>query len=398
MRILIVHNFYGSESPSGENKVVEMERQMLESYGHTVELFTRQSDEIRVQGLWGILKGALATVWNPWMARDIRKKVEVFQPDIVHVHNTFPLISPSIFSAIGMRAKRVLTLHNYRTVCPAAIPMRKGKVCTHCMDKKGVWPAIRYGCYRNSRLATLPLAMNVALHRALGTWQNHVDAFITLSDFQRQKMADVGFPEAKMFVKPNFLSGSPQVRAWAEKESAIVFAGRLSAEKGVRTLIDAWKLWGEYAPELRVIGDGPLRNELKSCIKGSSVRFLGQLTRQETQQEIAKAKLLVLPSEWYETFGMAVIEAFAQGTPVAAANIGALPSIVREDQTGVLFPPANPQRLYEVVCALWQDNDKLRQLGLNAQKEFEEKYTEDSNYAQLMAIYEQTINVKKEIK
>ena len=391
MRILLVHNFYGSSAPSGENRVFEMERTMLERRGHRVESFTRHSDEIRSQGRIGACKGALSTVWNPFMFRAIRKKVGEFQPDIVHVHNTFPLVSPAIFSAIGDRAKRVLTLHNYRTVCPAAIPMRGGQVCTVCIDRRAVGPALRHGCYRGSRLATIPLALNVALHRAVGTWQEQVDAFITLSDFQKQTMVAAGFPAGKIFVKPNFVSGVPTVRAWSEREPAVVFVGRLSREKGVSALIGAWRQWGASAPELRLIGDGPLRGELAGEARGLSIRFLGQLTGEETQREIAKAKLLILPSECFETFGMVVIEAFAHGTPAAVSQLGPLPSIVGQEKTGVLFRPADPADLLASVSAVWADDKKLAQMGAAARKEFDEKYTEQANYQQLMGIYEQVL-------
>jgi glycosyltransferase involved in cell wall biosynthesis len=387
----MVHNFYGSKAPSGENRVFEMERQMLESRGHTVEMFVRTSDEIRAQGAWGALRGALATPWNPWMARTIRKQVDEFKPDIVHIHNTFPLISPAIMSAIGRRAKKVLTLHNYRTLCPAAIPMRNNRVCTLCIDGRTVWPALRFGCYRGSRAATLPLALSVALHRARGTWIRDVDAFIALSAFQREKMTGAGLPAEKVYVKPNFYPGLPKIKAWGERDTAVVYVGRLSAEKGVATLVAAWRQWGTEAPELRLVGDGPMRDELVEAATGFPVRFLGQLSRDNTQQEMEKAKLLVLPSEWFETFGMVVIEAFAHGTPVAVSKLGALPSIVREGVTGVTFPPADPAGLLASVRQAWSDDGLLARMGEAARKEFEDKYTEEANYRQLMEIYENVL-------
>jgi hypothetical protein len=159
VKVLLVHNFYGSSAPSGENQVFEAEKLLLQEMGHEVTDFSRHSDEIRSQGTWGVVRGALATPWNPWMTRAVKEAVSNFQPDVVHVHNTFPLISPGIFHAIGPRAARVLTLHNYRLFCPAAIPMRGGRVCTDCLDMRSAWPALRYGCYRDSRVATLPLAI-----------------------------------------------------------------------------------------------------------------------------------------------------------------------------------------------------------------------------------------------
>ena len=171
MKILRVHNFYGSTAPSGENQVFEDEGELLEAHGHDIYSFTRHSDQIRKAGFVGSLRGALSTTWNPWMARAIVAISKSWKPDVVHVHNTFPLISPSIFHALsGKGVARVLTLHNYRLFCSAAIPMRNGKVCTACLDRRTVLPALQHGCYRNSRIATAPLALNVALHRAARTW------------------------------------------------------------------------------------------------------------------------------------------------------------------------------------------------------------------------------------
>lgn len=399
MKILLVHNFYGASAPSGENQVVETERALLLGHGHEVEMFTRYSDEIRGQGLFGIIKGAAATPWNPWMAQSIRKLVERFQPDIVHIHNTFPLISPSIFHAIGRRSVRVLTLHNYRLFCPAAIPMRDGKVCTECLVRQTVWPGLRYGCYRNSRLATIPLALNIALHRWLKTWSKEVDGFITLSDFQRQQMINAGLPAERVYVKPNFYPGTPNVIPWQQRRPCVLFAGRLTPEKGVRTLVQAWLQWGEQAPELRIAGDGPLREELENLAAGQStvpIRFLGQLRGEAAQSEIAHARLLVLPSEWFEGFPMVVREAFAFGTPAAVSDIGPLPSIVKDGVNGVVFPPGVVNSLVRIIRQLWDAPVTLKKLAIGARASFESLYTEEINYQILMDIYEKGMarNVK----
>ena len=306
MRILLVHNFYGSAAPSGENQVFEAEKALLQSRGHEVAEFTRHSDEIRGPGVWGSIKGAAATRWNPWAAQAIRRAVARFLPDVVHVHNTFPLISPSIFHALaGMGVARVLTL---------------------------------------------PLAVNVALHRAAGTWSHQVDAFIALTEFQRQRMVDAGLPASRVFGKPNFYPGNPVVVPWAQRQPYVVFAGRLTAEKGVATLVRAWQLWGPEAPELRV------------------------------QQQIAQASLLLLPSEWFEGFPMVVQEAFAFGTPAAVSDLGPLPSIVRHGVNGLVFEARNPAALLREVRSSWSTPSLLSALGHGARAAFEANYTEESNY------------------
>ena len=389
MKVLLVHNFYGSAAPSGENQVVEAEKALLQARGHDVAEFTRHSDEVRVQGAWGTIKAAAATPWNPWSARAIRQAAARFRPDVVHVHNTFPLISPSIFHALaGTGVARVLTLHNYRLFCPAAIPMRAGKVCTDCLDRRSAWPALQHGCYRNSRPATLPLAINVALHRAAGTWAHQVEAFIALTEFQRQRVVDAGLPASRVFVKPNFYPGNPAVVPWAQRQPCVVFAGRLTAEKGVATLIRAWQLWGPGAPELRVLGDGPLRADLEAMAAGLPVRFLGQVSTTEAQRQIAQASLLVLPSECFEGFPMVVREAFAFGTPAAVSNLGPLPSIVTHGVSGVVFEAGNAAALLHEVGSAWSTPDLLLSLGLGARASFDANFTDEANHEVLMGVYE----------
>lgn len=392
MKIVLVHNYYGTSSPSGENIVYEAERSLLQAHGHEILEFTRHSDELRNSGLFGLVKGALTTPWNPLAAIALRKMVASFQPDVVHVHNTFPLISPAIFSSIGGLAPKVLTLHNYRLFCPAAIPLRNGQVCTACIETRSTLPALKFGCYRNSHLATLPLALNSSLHRLLGTWDKDVDAFITLSKFQQKLMIEAGLDHNNVFVKPNFFPGKPQVLPWIQRSCYALYVGRLSHEKGVADLIQAWRYWGQSAPELRIIGDGNLRQDLERLASGLRVRFLGQLSSADAQQHISGSRLLVLPSVCYEGFPMVIREAFAFGTPVAVSNLGPLPSIVQHDKSGLVFESGNPNSLLKIVRDSWENPCKLQDLGENARYEFEMKYTEDANISLLMNIYNAAIN------
>lgn len=398
MKILLVHNHYGSGAPSGENQVVAVEKELLERRGHSVESYFRFSDQIRSEGHLGAVGGGLVTPWNPFTVSRIREVLERVQPEVVHVHNTFPLISPSVFSGVGVRAARVLTLHNYRLFCPAALPIRNGNVCIECLAKRSVWPAVRYGCYRDSRAATLPLAVSVALHRWLGTWQREVDAFIALSDFQRDLMVDAGLPRDKVHVKPNFYPGDPSVVPWASRDDCIVYVGRLSPEKGLRTLAKVWQLWGAKAPELRIVGEGELLNELRQKFAGNNVRFYGQLSASASQREIARAKLLVLPSEWFETFGLVVLEAFAHGTPAAVSNLGALPTLVDAGKSGVVFSAGNAQEIFEKIRAVWESPGMLERLGQGASNTFQHRYREGANYEALIEIYMSARNQSASVK
>ena len=387
VRIFLAHNYYGSSAPSGENYVFEAERDLLRQSGHEVAEFTRHSDDIRAKGALGAVQGALSTPWNPWAAWALWRAVESFKPDVVHVHNTFPLLSPAIFHAIRRKAAKVLTLHNYRLFCPAAIPMRAGGVCTECLDTRSVFPALRYGCYRNSRLSTLPLAFSVALHRYLGTWTRHVDAFIALTKFQRDTMVEAGLPAGQVHVKPNFLNGDPQPVPWKDRGNYAVYVGRLSEEKGVRALLLAWR--NIRGMPLKILGDGPLRGELESKAReyGCDVDFMGSLNRIKVFSVLNNARILVMPSEWYETFGMVVLEAYACGTPVVASRIGSLAEIVLDGETGLHFKAGDPVDLAQRVSHLAERPELAHRMGRRAREIFLEKYTAEKNLELLMEIY-----------
>ena len=400
-RVLLVHDHYRSSVPSGENQVVEVESELLRHRGHQVDEFFRYNDQILNRGIRGTISGALSTPWNPFSARAIKKAVNRLQPDVVHVHNTFPLLSPAIFHAIGSQTTRVLTLHNYRLFCPAAIPLRDGSVCTECIEGHTVRPSLQHGCYRGSRLATLPLAFKVALHRHLGTWTKKVDAFIVLTEFQRDLMIKAGLPARLVHVKPNFYPGKPAMLPWKDRRPTVVFVGRLTKEKGVETLVRAWADWGSAAPELKIIGDGESKEQLKKMVSARPdlpIQFLGQLTPAKTQKIISQSRLLVLPSECYEGFPLVLREAFAFGTPVAVSDIGPLPLLVRQGVNGVLFSPGDARDLREVVQNLWNNENELCHLASGARHSFDTLYTEDVNYKLLMEIYTQATEVRRHRK
>lgn len=390
MKILLVHNHYGSAAPSGENIVFELERAMLERHGHEVACFERFSDSIRSQGAYGMIKGALVTPWNFSAARALRKKIAQFRPDVMHAHNTFPLLSPAVFSAAKGIA-RVLTLHNYRLFCAAGIPMRDGQICVDCLDRQSVMPALRNGCYRESRVATVPLATNIALQRSRGTWRNDVEAFIALTDFQKDTMIKAGLPMDLVQVKPNFYAGEPVVVPYDERPNRAVFVGRLSEEKGIQDLVSAWLIWGEEAPELRIVGDGPLLNSLvEQARKAKNITFRGQVSSGEAQEEISKARILVLPSRWFEGFPMVLREAFAFATPSLVSHYGPLPKLVLQGQ-GIVFQGGDIVDLGQKLRRLWADMPALSKMSLAAKKEFDARYTEGINIRILTDIYKGAI-------
>jgi glycosyltransferase involved in cell wall biosynthesis len=396
VRVLLVHNFYGSAAPSGENLAFELERDLLARSGHEVLTFVRHSDELRRQGWLGTLRGALATPWNPFARAALLREAEAIRPDVVHVHNTFPLLSPAIFAPLGRVAARVLTLHNYRLFCPAAIPVRAGRTCTECLDQRSVLPSLRHGCYRGSRVATAPLALSVGLARAASIWQRHVEAFVALTGFQRDLMVAAGLPAGSVFVKPNFYPGRPEVQPFAGR-SGVVFVGRLSEEKGVRHLLEAWRVWGPEAPPLRVVGDGPLRQALEAQARAGGtgrVTFLGQVAPDAAQAEIGAARLLVVPSTWFEGFPMVLREAFAFGTPAAVSDLGPLPDLVERGRAGVVFRAGDPAALLAAVRASWEEPGGLARRSAAARRAYEEKYAEKENLRALLDIYRRAIEVR----
>lgn len=369
------------------------EAALLRRRGHEVIEFRRRSDEISEGGPIGTLKGALSTPWNPFAAERMRKVLLAEQPDVMHVHNFFPLLSPAIFyAANGLETSTVMTLHNYRLFCAAGIPMREGQPCTQCLTRKSVVPALRYGCYRGSRVATVPMVLMIELHRAMKTWADQVDAFVALSDFQRRLMAQAGLPEEAIHVKPQFYPDPPEAQPWRSRENRIIFIGRLSEEKGVRILIEAWRAWGASAPHLEIVGDGPLKSVLTKASAdaglSSKICFAGQLPFDEAQRHLFGARVLLLPSLCFEGFPMVIREAFALAVPVIASRLGPLPGIVPEGVAGALFRPGDPGDLLGVLRSLWDDQHRLAELARGARGLFEEKYTADSNYRTLIDVYE----------
>jgi glycosyltransferase involved in cell wall biosynthesis len=364
--------------------------------------FLRHSDSIRSRGFLGTLIGGIVTPWNISSALGIRALAKSTKPDIVHVHNTFPLISPAIFWSLkDLPCANVLTLHNYRLFCAAGIPMRSGEVCTTCIDTRSVIPALRHACYRGNVAATAPLAASIALHRRIGTWKKCVDAFITLSNYQRNLVIKAGLPQSRVYVKPHFYPGQPHEIPWGDREDKALFVGRLSSEKDPAVLLQAWSLLGEDAPALDMIGDGPDRGILEAEIKKRSmgrVRLLGELSFSETQKRIARAKLLLVPSVWFEGFPMVIREAFAYGVPVAASRLGALMELVEDGVNGVLFQPRAANQIAESIRRLWNNPTTLERMATMARQTYLRAYTEDANGEILKAIYAAAKAARKDRK
>ncbi|HEV2176114.1 MAG TPA: glycosyltransferase family 4 protein [Terriglobia bacterium] len=389
MKVLLVHNSY--QQPGGEDIVFEQERRLLESAGHDVVTYRRSNWEIVAYSALRRLALAPRTIWNGDSRQEVLDLLRREKPELVHVHNTFIMISPAIFSACREAGVPVVqTLHNYRFFCPAATFFRSGKVCEECLDHT-LWRGIRHACYHGSRTQTAIVALMLAVHQRRETWSRGVDGFICLSEFARSKFMEGGLPAEKMFVKPNFVHPDPGARS-GDGDYAL-FVGRLSPEKRVSTLLAAWSRLPKPIP-LLVVGGGPEREELEAQTEElnlSSVRFQGQLSRPQTLAAVNGARFLVFSSEWYENFPVTIAEAYACSTAVICSRLGAMQEIVDDGRTGLHFNPGDPDDLARKVDWAWDHPDEIREMGRQARREYETKYTAEKNYPMLMEIYQRTI-------
>jgi glycosyltransferase involved in cell wall biosynthesis len=382
MRILIAHNHYQREG--GEDGVVQAEAHLLRQNGHDVDLF--EEDNKDITGKLVALQTALQCVYSPAAARDMHKCIERFRPDVVHVHNFFPKLSPSIHYACNQaKIPVVQTLHNYRLLCPAATLLRDGMICEDCLGKAFPWPAVQHGCYRNSHTATAAVSNMLFVHRALGTWAHTVTQFIALTEFARQKFIAAGLPASKISVKANFVLDDPGMGA-GDGEYAL-FVGRLSEEKGLDMLLTAWEKLNTKR-KLKIVGDGPLAYKLKEALsKNSSIEWLGWRNKQEIYNLMSHATVLVFPSIWYEGFPLVLAEAFATGLPVIASRLGAMAELVTDGKTGRLYAPLQANELTDAIEWAFTHPSALRAMRPYVRSEFEEKYTAETNYALLSGIY-----------
>ena len=389
MKILLVHNAY--QQPGGEDVVFEQEKTLLVRAGHRVAAYCRSNHEI--SELSAIERAMVIpnTIWSRDSHRAFAQLLRRENPDVVHIHNTFMMISPSIYGACRDQGVPVVqTLHNFRLLCPAATFFRDGKVCEECVDD-GLWKSVSHGCYRDSHSATAAVALMLAVHRKLDTWNELVDRFIALSDFSRDKFVASGFPAEKIVVKPNFVAPDPGPGN-CDGEYAL-FIGRLSREKGLQTLVQAWMRLQNRVP-LQIIGDGPERQALEQRVKtgGScAITFRGRCSHEETLRSVKRAKFVVLPSECYENFPMSIVEAFACGTPVICSRLGGMAELVDDHRTGLLFTSGNADDLAEKVEWAATHPAELTEMGREARREFEQKYTAEKNYSYLMEIYRSTV-------
>lgn len=397
LKIISVHNRY--VQAGGEDQVFESEARLLREYGHEVTQVEEQT--VYPDGIAKKLGVAMDCIWSRRWYEKFRGKLKDLRPDIVHVHNFFPLISPSVYYACRKESIPVVqTLHNYRLLCSNAEFYRDGKVCEECLHH-GLLRGVKYGCYQGSKLGTAALSSMVGVHRRLRTWSTKVDRYIALTEFARQKMIEGGLPADRICVKPNFVlpdPGSKWSDATRNPESNggyALFVGRLVQAKGVLSLLKGW----ESIPHipLKIVGDGPCREQVESSLdkgKMPSVEYVGRLSRPDTLTAMKSARFLIFPSEWYEGFPVTIAEAFACGIPVVCSRLGSMAEIVVDGGTGLHFEAGNTKDLAKKVQWAWEHPQEMKEMGHHARQEFERKYSAARNIELLESVYESAIGPK----
>ena len=384
MRVMALHNFY--RQAGGEDRVFHLEADLLRRHGHTVTEYLDDNHRIDRMSSAAV---AVNTIWSRSTYVKLSKRLAEEKPDVVHCHNVFPLISPSAYYACRDAGVAVVqAIHNPRLICPAATFYRDGRLCIECLGKTAPWPAVVHGCYHSSRVHSAVVAGMITVHRRMKTWRDVVDVYIVATEFYRDIVSRAGLPAEKIVVKPHFVHAGP-VRGSPSREGAYaLYVGRLDPEKGIRTLLAAWK---NLSIPLKIRGDGQTAEEARNFVAAhgmSSVEFVDRLSEADLSQLMQDARFLVLPSEgYYETFGMVAIESYARGVPVLASRIGVMTEIVIDGVTGLHFNSGDAADLTAKAQWLWDHPEEARRLGSQALARYEQHYTPDQNYDMLVSIY-----------
>lgn len=390
MRILTVHNRYLQRG--GEDESREAEDRLLRARGHTV---IEQVLDNRMAGRLFSPWTGLRSIWNQSQYRQVRALIREFRPDLVDVHNFFPLVSPAVFHAAQAEGVAVIhTLHNFRLLCPGATLFRAGRPCEQCLHRSFAWPALVHGCYRGCRFSTGAVAAMTAAHRSIGTWAQAVDLYIALTRFSKGRFVDAGLPADRIVVKPHFID--PDTGMGGGEGGYFVFVGRLSPEKGLDTLMDAWRSL-RIGANLKIVGDGPLGTAVAEFVRRTpGVEWLGLRSRREIDGILGGARAVIVASRCYETFCRVIIEAYAKGTPVIAAGIGAMAELVEDGRTGLLFRAGDAAHLaVQVERFAGSDFAGMRR---EARREFETHYTAEAGYQDMLRVYRQAIESKSGLR
>lgn len=380
MRVLQLHSYY--QLRGGEDAVVEAERELLVAHGHDVRVHCSNN---AVMSEIGALRAAARTVWSQHDHAAVTRLLADWRPDVVHIHNTFQAMSPSVIWAAARAGVPVVqTLHNFRLICPQAMLLRQDAVCEDCVGHVP-WRGVVRACYRQSRLQTAVLASTVVLHRAVGTYDRHVARFIALSDFSRRKLIEGGLDGSRIVVKPNFYE--TDLMPSFEGRRGGLFVGRLSREKGIEVLMQAAGTHGMQG--VTVIGDGPAYADAVAACFGA--HWLGFQPLSSVVARMQQSAFLVLPSICYENFPRTIVEAYACGLPVIASAMGAMAELVEDGVTGLLFEPGHAQALAERVAWAHAHPEAMQRMGEVAFQRYQQRYRAHINHEQLLGIYSEAV-------
>ncbi len=385
MRILLCHNYYRYRG--GEDQSFESEVAMLRQRGHKVVTYVRSNNDIK-DGLNGRIHAVGRTFYSRSAKQDVAKLMDDHQIDILHCNNLFPQISHSVYSAAAKRGIPIVqALRNYRPFCANSFFYRDDQVCTQCLGKPAAFASVRHGCYRDSSAASAVVTSMQLVNRTLNRVKPLVDAYFTPSEFAREIYTRGGYDPESLFVKRNFIDPDPGIGMGGS--GSMIYVGRLSKEKGIDTLCDAWRQHGLKAP-LKIIGGGPLQQAVKQFAQQhSAVTYLGELPHDEVLEHLGDARCLIMPSQWFETFGRTIAESFSRGTPVIASRLGAMSELVQDGVNGVLFEPGDSEQLAHAIQRVCNASEKRYSDMRNAARtSYKSKYTIDHNYQRLIEIYE----------
>ena len=380
-KVLIVHNYY--QIPGGEDTVVDNEKKLLEDHGHEVILYTRHNSELKTLSKIQKLLLPFSTIFNGKTYREVKKIIKEKQIDVVHVHNTLNLVSPSVYyAAFHCHVPVVQTIHNFRLLCPGATFYRDGHICEDCV-RKGLMCAVKHGCYRGSKIQTLACVVSTGIQRSLGTYGKL--NYICLTQFNKEKLLNLKqIKENQIYIKPNFVEAAEKIVPYGERKKQIIFVGRLDELKGVEFLLKSWASMDHKDLKLIICGTGPLEAWCREYIEMhqvTDVELKGFVENTAAKQMIGESLALILPTQWYEGFPMTILEAYSRGTPVLGSKIGNVGNLIEENINGLLFAPQSEKELAEAIHKLKMDYDEVF-------KYFKTYYSKEANYEILQNIYE----------
>lgn len=395
MNILQVHNKYIIKG--GEWTVVNQEYDLLKR-DHRIERYYVDNAEI-LESKANRLKLIFTTHYNRKSKARMKERLSEKKYDLMHVHNFFPLLSPSVFEAARETGTpSVMSLHNFRLVHPNGLLYHNGRIDERSL-KGSAYRCVPDGVYRDSIFQTAVTAHMIEYHRKHNTWKKYPSAFIALSEFSKAKFVEGGLPEERILIKPNFLKDPVEeyddLQLSDDKENMFFFAGRISYEKGVEELVDCW-IKNNIRAKLVIAGDGPLREKLeKKSQANPGIRWLGQISSKEILSGISKAKALLFPTKCYEGQPLTLIEALSVGCPVITSKIGNPQNMIDHGSTGFHYKSGDLDELYKYLKLIYENPDKRISLSRNARKSYLENYTPEKNYQRLMEIYEQAAELEK---